>query len=104
MLFVLNACRPEVSTLEGVMQAVDRIERASRLKVTGIINNTNLGVATTFFEILKGFELASLAAERLQIPVNYTCISTHLREAAVEFSGSHPVRFIQRFLKLPWEE
>jgi hypothetical protein len=104
MFFVLNACRPDVSTLAGAVAAVERIERASRLKVTGIINNTNLGEATTIFEISKGLELANLLAEKLQVPLNYTCISTHLRETAREFADSQPVKFIQRILKLPWEE
>ncbi len=104
MLFVLNANRPEVSTLAGAAAAMERIEKASRLKVSGIINNTNLGVDTTVFDILRGFELASLLAEKQQIPLLYTSISAHLRETAADFADSHKVKFIQRFLKLPWEE
>lgn len=103
MLFVLNSNRPIVSTLEGALLAAERIEKASRLKITGIINNTNIGAETTLDDIVRGFELSTLMAERLQVSLAYNCISLHLREAAEEFAESHDVKYIQRFMKLPWE-
>jgi hypothetical protein len=103
MYFVLNANRPYVSTLEGAMYTVREIEKVSRLKVTGIINNSNIGSATTIDEILRGFELSSLLAENLQIPLLYTCVSTHLEKEIADFAKSHEVILIQRFMKLPWE-
>jgi hypothetical protein len=103
MYFVLNANRPYVSTLEGALYTVREIEKVSRLKVTGIINNSNIGSATTMDEILRGFELSSLLAENLQIPLLYTCVSTHLEKKIADFAKSHEVILIQRFMKLPWE-
>jgi RecA/RadA recombinase len=103
MLFVLNRFRPEVSTLEGALEAVKRIEDASRLKVTGIINNANIGEATTMADIYKGFDLCSSLAEMLNVPVVCTCISSNLRNEAEDFALAHKVKFIKRYLKLPWE-
>jgi hypothetical protein len=39
LLFVLNANRPYVSTLGGARYTIEQIEKAARLKVTGIINS-----------------------------------------------------------------
>lgn len=104
MLFVLNANRPYVSKLEGVFSTIKQIENASRLKVAGIINNTNIGSETTMNEVVSGFEFGRLVAEKLHIPLIYTCISTHLEKEAKAFLKIHPGKLIQRYMKLPWEE
>lgn len=103
LLFVLNGNRPYVSTLEGAIETIRQIENASRLKVTGIINNSNLGNETTMDDIVKGYELSSKLSEKLRIPLVLTAISAHLEKEAEEFSKSHAAWFIERFMKLPWE-
>lgn len=54
MDYVINANRPLVNTVEGVINSIRQIESVSRLKVSGLINNTNLGVETTLETIVKG--------------------------------------------------
>lgn len=103
LLFVLNANRPYVSTLEGAMHTVQQIEMAARLKVTGIINNSNISNETTMEDIHKGYELSSTLAKELTIPLLYTTISTQLVTEAESFVKSHKVMFIKRYMKLPWE-
>lgn len=103
MLFVLNGNRPYVSTLEGATDTIKRIEEASRLKMNGIINNSNIGSETTLDEIKKGLELAQLISEKTQIPILYTTISSHLKEESINFAIQNPVFYIQRYMKLPWE-
>ncbi|WP_035445709.1 hypothetical protein [Bacillus sp. UNC41MFS5] len=103
LLFVLNKNRPYVSTLDGALFTVEQIERASRLKVTGIINNSNIGMETTMQDILRGYELAIELAEKLEIPFLYTTISKHLKSEAQEFMNNHEGVFIERYMKLPWE-
>ena len=104
LLFVLNKNRPYVSTLEGALYTVEQIEKASRLQVTGIINNSNIGLETTIQDIENGFELSSKLAEKLRIPFLYTTISKHLKKEAEEFAYSHKVIFIERYMTLPWEK
>lgn len=103
LLFVLNKNRPFVSTLDRGLFTVEQIERASRLKVTGIINNSNIGMETTMQDILRGYELANELAEKLEIPFLYTTISKHLKAEAQEIMNNHEVVFIERYMKLPWE-
>jgi len=104
LLFVLNGSRPYVSTVEGALYTVEQIEKASRLKVKGVINNSNIGLETTKKVIEKGYELSSRLAETLEIPLLYTTISTHLKKEAEDFAHNHKVVFIERYMKLPWEK
>ncbi|MBO0961591.1 hypothetical protein J1P26_17945 [Neobacillus sp. MM2021_6] len=104
LLFVLNGKRPYVSTVEGALYTVRQIEMASRLKVSGIINNSNIGAETTIKEIMQGYKLSSGLAERLEIPFLYTTISNHLKAEAEDFANTHKVVFIKRYMTLPWEK
>jgi hypothetical protein len=103
LLFVLNANRPYVSTLEGARYTIEEIEKAARLKVTGIINNSNIGNETSIAEIVNGYELSSRISDMLSIPLRYTTISADLEKEAESFATNHPVMFIKRYMKLPWE-
>jgi cellulose biosynthesis protein BcsQ len=103
MLFVLNANRPYVSTLEGAITTITRIEEASRLKITGIINNSNIGSATTLNEIEKGYELAKQISANTNIPFIYTTIDNSLIAKTTDFAKQNPTTYIQRYMKLPWE-
>jgi hypothetical protein len=103
LLFVLNANRPYVSTLEGARYTIEQIEKAARLKVTGIINNSNIGSETSMADILNGYELSAKISNMLSIPLLYTTISVDLESGAQCFAKSHQVMFIKRFMKLPWE-
>jgi hypothetical protein len=103
LLFVLNTNRPYVSTLEGARYTVEQIEKAARLRVTGIINNSNIGSETSMDDILNGYELSSKLSNILSIPLLYTTISVDLQNEANCFAKSHQVMFIKRFMKLPWE-
>lgn len=103
VLFILNANRPYVSTLEGAVDTLLKIEKASRLKVTGIINNSNVGNETTIADVEKGLELSRALSEKLDIPLLSTTLSQHLSAEADSFLPVSEVKVISRYLKLPWE-
>ncbi|CAM3784230.1 hypothetical protein [Mesobacillus thioparans] len=103
VLFILNANRPYVSTLEGAMDTLKKIEKASRLKITGIINNSNVGNETTMEDVTKGLQLSSALCDQLGIPLLYTVVPRHLATEAVDIETASRVKVISRYLKLPWE-
>jgi hypothetical protein len=103
LLFVLNANRPYVSTLEGARYSIEQIEKAARLTVTGIINNSNIGSETSMADILNGYEMSLELSKMLSTPLLYTTISVDLEHVASCFAKSHQVMFIERYMKLPWE-
>ncbi|WP_170169026.1 hypothetical protein [Mesobacillus subterraneus] len=102
VLFILNANRPYVSTLEGAVETLRKIEKASRLSVTGIINNSNVGNETTIEDVQKGLELSRKLSDALGIPLMHAVLPEHLSDQIGELEGA-PVKVMTRYLKLPWE-
>ncbi|SHJ66226.1 hypothetical protein SAMN02745227_00370 [Anaerobranca californiensis DSM 14826] len=98
---VINEKRPFTSTVEGIKAIKERIERKSRLKVTGFINNTNLGELTEVEDILKGQELVQKAAEELNLKVVFTAAKKELVEDIKEKINTK-VFPIEIDYKLPW--
>ncbi|MFT9598224.1 hypothetical protein [Mesobacillus sp.] len=103
VLFILNANRPYVSTLQGAVETLQKIEKASRLKVTGIINNSNVGSETTIQDVEKGLTLSKELSYTLGIPLMNTMVPQHLSAEIAGIEAESPVKVISRYLKLPWE-
>lgn len=103
MYFVINANRPLVNDLAGVTNAITRIESVSRIRVTGLINNTHLGPDTTNKDIKKGIELTEAVSVKLNIPFLYTTIDERFITTTREIADFNKVFYIERYLKLPWE-
>lgn len=72
---VVNPFRPDSSDAQQVFEMVRAIENASRLKATGLIDNTNLGSATTVQDRLAGREVVRLAATLLKLPIVWRTVS-----------------------------
>lgn len=71
MLFVVNAFRPLTKDAASVCEVLGEVEAASRLSVTGLVNNSNLQHLTTADDILKGQRVAEEAAARHGVSVSY---------------------------------
>ncbi|MGL5693753.1 MAG: ATP-binding protein [Peptostreptococcaceae bacterium] len=72
MLLVVNANREKTQTASEVIQYIDSIESSSKLKITGLINNTHLVKETSVKDILKGVKLVEEISNMSNIPVRYT--------------------------------
>lgn len=57
MFYVINGNRPDTSTVDGVINYLKMIEATSRLKITGLVNNTHMLKATTVEDVEFGHEL-----------------------------------------------
>lgn len=71
MYFVVNTLRPMTSTKEEIVQMARNIEYASRLKITAIVNNTNLQSLTKAEDIVKSVKTVDEAAKELGVNVKY---------------------------------
>ncbi len=69
MLAVVNFYRPITMTAEAAAEVLEQIQAASRLSLTGIINNSNLGEETTADDISATFGPADELSGKLNIPV-----------------------------------
>ena len=79
MWMVVNANRPQTARAENVLGYMDAIERAGRLKVTGLINNTHLLRDTAPEDILRGDVLVREVRDRTGLPVVCTMVEDRLR-------------------------
>lgn len=85
MFCVVNVNRGQTETVDGILRNVYAIEKTSRAKVTGLINNTNLLRETSVEDVLKGQSIIKEAAEKLDVPVRYVAA---LEEVAANLPSS----------------
>lgn len=78
MFCVVNANREQTQTLQNVIEHIKTIEKASKLKITGLINNTHLIRSTTVEDILRGQELVREVSKACNIPIRYISCLEHL--------------------------
>ena len=71
MLFVLNFFRPLTRTAEEAYTVLREIEYASKLRFTGIVNNSNLGELTTAEDVISTFAEAERLSEMSGLPVKF---------------------------------
>ncbi len=88
MFFVVNANREKTQNAEEVIAYIDEIERASKLKVTGLINNTHMLKATTIEDVIKGQSVCEEVSKIRQIPIKYiSCLESIADEIPQDFEG-----------------
>ena len=98
MLFVINANRPETQTAEKAIEYLREIERVSRAKVTGLINNTHLLKSTTVEDVLSGQKVVEEVSEKLNIPIKYVAaIEKVANELPKDINGEiFPIKMYMR--------
>jgi len=69
LLLVVNTCRPFTNSVAGVKKMTRLIENATRLKITGLVANSNLASETKPETIINGLDIVTTAAKDLDIPV-----------------------------------
>lgn len=88
MFFVVNANREKTQTAEEVMGYIDEIEAASKLKVTGLINNTHMLKATTIEDLEKGQEVCREVSKARNIPIKFvSCMESLVDQVPEDFEG-----------------
>lgn len=78
MYFVINTTRPFTRDAQSVVEFLRDIEKASRLKVKYLINNTNLSYETEVKHILEGQAIVREVSKMTGIPVRYTTVREDL--------------------------
>ena len=80
MLAVVNASRPLTGTPADAVEVLREIEAACRLPFTGIVNNTNLGPATTAQTVIASLPYAEAVAREMALPIRFTCCRADLKD------------------------
>ncbi len=78
MLAVINASRPLTRTPEDTVEVLREIETAAKIRFTGIINNTNLGIQTDSDLVLNSVSYAETVSKLMEIPIVMTTVPSEL--------------------------
>ena len=101
LLFVVNANRPEVRTVDAAIEYMRKIEATTGLTCSGLVNNTHLCGETTEAEVRKGAALAKAIGDETGIPVRCHVAVERLAESLADLN--EPVFPISIKMKKPWE-
>ncbi|MBO8139152.1 MAG: cobalamin biosynthesis protein CobQ [Thermosipho sp. (in: Bacteria)] len=93
---VINTRRPFTSDVEGIIKTYEQLSKIAKLKISYLINNTNLSNETTKEIILEGEEIVSKASEVLEVPVKFTVVPSFISDINTKF----PQFKIERFMKM----
>lgn len=102
MLYVVNRYRALTQTPEEASQLLREIEKASRLKATGVVNNSHLQGETTGNDILEAIPFAQNTAQLLGLPLAFTTAPAFLAEKLLK-DGTE-VYPVEIYVKPPWEQ
>ena len=80
MIFVLNFYRPLTSTPEDAFTVLKEIENACGIKVTGVVNNSNLGKETDVNTVADTFKLTEEFLKLSNLPLLYTSVNEDICE------------------------
>lgn len=100
MLYVINMYRALSQTPQESISLLKEIEKVSRLRPTAIVNNSHLGVETTYKSVIDSISFAEKTASLAGLPLLYSTIP----DFAVENNKLLPgMKMIKRHVKFMWE-
>lgn len=99
VLYIANRFRNLVQDMDDALENMREIEAASRLRLTGIVNNSHLQDATDEEAVRQGSEYAAELSRLSALPVICTTVPRELSSVAI--LKLYPV---QRYVKAPWEQ
>ncbi len=101
MYFVMNFCRPMTSDAEGVCEILRDIEYASRIKVTGLVNNTNVRGDTTPQLLQDSIAKAEEVSKAVNVPI---IAVSGTKDILDKVETQYPKTELELNLALPWEK
>ena len=99
MYFVVCGTRPLTKTADEVLELMQNIESASRLKITHLINNTHLAQFTDEETVLKGQVLCEEVSKKTGLPIIFTTVPSGVFEK-VKDKIANPVRELKLYINM----
>ena len=95
-LMVVNRYRPETRTVADTMEIMREIECACGMRVTGLVNDSNLGYETTVDTILDSREYIEELQQVSGLPLAFTAVHERLYDAVAQtIPNVLPIRLIR---------
>lgn len=108
LILVVNAFRPQTSTVEGIERMLRKMEGICDLSVGALVSNSHLMDETSAEDCVRGLETVCAAGKKLGLPVLYAGVRPDLMDEAARLLESStisvPLWPLSRYMMLPWEE
>ncbi|MCH5184492.1 MAG: hypothetical protein J1F64_00060 [Oscillospiraceae bacterium] len=98
MHFVVNTKRPLTETAEDIIELMEKIEAASGLKITDIVNNTNIGKNTDYDTLMSGRYVIDEVCAKKGLGVAFNSGIKSIGRGEKDFFG------LDIYMKKPWEQ
>lgn len=96
VIFVANKCRPLTKTPEEALEVMREIETACGMKITAIVNNSNLGELTDKETVLSSKGYIEKLSEISGLPVKFTAVKSDIA-AELEGEGYFPMILQEKY-------
>ncbi|HNZ09450.1 MAG TPA: hypothetical protein PK182_03795 [Bacillota bacterium] len=109
VLYVINTRRPFASTKDEILKMMDMVEESSRLSVTGLVANTNLGTESDYELAYEGMGIIEEVSSSRGVPVKFVVIYDELVASRPDLAARLAsdkgllVFPLKRYLLKPWE-
>ena len=104
LLCVVNQYRYLTRTPEQADEILEQIQAASRMQVTGVVNNSNLAYETSAEDVLATIPFAQQVADRYRVPLVFTTVRRDLFQAAKQADVHREFYPVDIYVKKIWEE
>lgn len=101
-IYVVNRYRHLTETATEAADMLYAIEKSSRMKVTCIVNNSNLGNETTTQDILDSYAYGEEISAITHLPLKFTTAPRLTKNAALEKIPN--LRYLDIYVKQIWDE
>lgn len=102
MFFVINTRRPLTDTPEKIGAIMAEIEESANIKISALINNTNLLGDTKAKDVLEGYDVISKVSEAKSIPIAFSCFIGEDEDELDKLTGLNIFK-MKKHILLPWD-
>ncbi len=102
MFFVINALRPDTSTVKDIMDLAKNIEYVSRCRITSIVNNTNLSYLSSKKDIEDSLKLTDEVSLAMKVPVKHISGREDIL-SKLDISDKEKLFPLKLFMQLPFD-
>ena len=81
MFYVINKFRPLTRDVNSALEVMKEIEDACKIKFTGVINNSNLGLETTVEDVISSMDFANEFCKTVNLPLVFTSVDQKIYES-----------------------
>ena len=100
LLLCINVFREETATSEKILKMIADIESSAGIRISGLINNSNLLRDTTIDDVLYGEKIIKEVSAFTNLEILYTGIKTDIIDHSIELAGE--VIPLQLYLRKKW--